>query len=321
MTKPDDTLILVNDWWNGLRTYSQNNGLPAKGTVAGALVVLEHLRSNYVLDVSEHLTESGSQIAGAGKGATQKILARYGENREFLKEAGRTNRGLIKEVTQLLAALKQANLEHLPADERNIVLTTVQQFLVNKVSEYFNRQRVEFAYLPEDTTWQAVHEILEQARLVGKEGPVAQYLIGAKLTLRFPDNSIRNDSYSTSDAQSGMPGDFIVRKMVFHVSVAPMQSHYDKCKTNVLQGFRPYLLVPDRILVGTRQIAESVAPKRISVRSIEDFVSQNLDELFALSEGELISGFRRLLEVYNERVDSVETDKSMLIEIPRNLLD
>lgn len=60
---------------------------------------------------------------------------------------------------------------------------------------------------------------------------------------------------------------------------------------------------------------------RISVRSIEDFVSQNLDELFALSDGDLISGFRRLLEVYNERVDRVETDKSLLIEIPRNLLD
>jgi hypothetical protein len=31
--------------------------------------------------------------------------------------------------------------------------------------------------------------------------------------------------------------------------------------------------------------------------------------------------FRRLLEVYNERVDAVEIDKSMLIQVPANLLN
>jgi hypothetical protein len=29
--------------------------------------------------------------------------------------------------------------------------------------------------------------------------------------------------------------------------------------------------------------------------------------------------FRRLLETYNNRVDTAETDKSMSVEIPRNL--
>jgi hypothetical protein len=75
------------------------------------------------------------------------------------------------------------------------------------------------------------------------------------------------------------------------------------------------------MLVGCRQNAESVAPRRITVLAIEDFASQNIDDWLAHSDGDLIGGFRRLLEVYNQRVDSVETDKSMLIEIPKNLQD
>ncbi len=46
-------------------------------------------------------------------------------------------------------------------------------------------------------------------------------------------------------------------------------------------------------------------------------------ELPNFSRDKLKNGFRRLLETYletyNDRVDAAETDKSMLIEIPRDL--
>jgi hypothetical protein len=85
-------------------------------------------------------------------------------------------------------------------------------------------------------------------------------------------------------------------------------------------GYSAYLLVPDRVQIGARQYAESFLPGRITVQSIESFVAQNLEEISAFSKGRLVSGFRRLLETYNARVDQVESDKSMLIDIPRNLL-
>jgi hypothetical protein len=43
----------------------------------------------------------------------------------------------------------------------------------------------------------------------GKDGPVAQYLVGAKLALRFPTEKIGNESYSTADVQLNRPGDFL----------------------------------------------------------------------------------------------------------------
>jgi hypothetical protein len=320
MTKAQEILSLAKHWWDSLAPVKQNNGLPAKGTVAGALVVLERLKTKYVLDLDQHRAKRGqSQIEGAGKSSTQKILAKFGETRKFLEEGGRTNRGLAGEIGRLLDTLKSARLENLSTDERNRILTEVQEFLVSKVGEYFSRERVKFTYNPANTAWHCVHIILETAREGGKEGPVAQYLVGAKLTLRFPNINIRNDSYSASDAQSGSPGDFLVNDTAFHVTVAPNLGHWEKCEQNIGMGYNAYLLVPDRILVGTRQIAESMLPGQITTQSIESFVAQNLEELSVFSKGTLVGGLRRLLETYNERVDQVESDKAMLIEIPRNL--
>ena len=320
MTKPQTTVDLVKRWWDSLDPVKQNNNLPAKGTVAGALVVLESLKDKYVLDINQHRAKKGqSQIKGVGKASVQKLLAKVGETRDFLKEGGRTNRGLAGDIAKLLDALKLAGLDSLPTNARNEILALVQEFLVGKVGEYFSRERVKVIYNPVNTAWQSVHDILETAREVGKEGPVAQYLVGAKLAIRFPNLNIRNDISSAQDELSGSPGDFLVNDAAFHVTVAPNLGHFEKCRQNIAMGYSVYLLVPDRVLVGTRQNAENLFPGQITTQSIESFVGQNLEELSVYSKGELTGGFRRLLEKYNERVDQVEPDKSMLIEIPRNL--
>jgi hypothetical protein len=94
---------------------------------------------------------------------------------------------------------------------------------------------------------------------------------------------------------------------------------YEKCKRNLEQGLKVYLLVPDRLVAGTKQNAELQAAGRIAVQSIDSFVGQNIDELSRFSNREVSESFRRLLEIYNDRVDRAETNKSMMIEIPANL--
>jgi len=178
---------------------------------------------------------------------------------------------------------------------------------------------IQFGYDPDLTTWAAVREILEQADLVGKAGPVAQYLVGAKLQLRFPGAAIANDRYSAPDAQTGRQGDFQVEDTAFHVTVSPTPPVYDKCLHNTRGGLRVYLLVPDSCLVGARQNAQTVSPDRIAVESVESFVANNIEELSQFAKNELKSAFRRLLETYNKRVDAIELDKSLLMEIPASL--
>ena len=81
-----------------------------------------------------------------------------------------------------------------------------------------------------------VGQILAMARETGKYGPVAQYLVGAKLQLRFPEVVVRNESYSAPDQQTGQPGDFVVGDTAFHVTVAPTTGHFEKCVRNLREG-------------------------------------------------------------------------------------
>lgn len=186
--------------------------------------------------------------------------------------------------------------------------------------EYHNRKRLEVIFDAGRTTWSFVHDLLTEAHAVGKAGPVAQYLVGAKLQLRFPDMPISNERYAAADQQSGRLGDFEIRDTAFHVTVSPMPSLYAKCRRNIDGGSRVFLLVPDSYVVGARQNAEAVAAGKVAVESIESFIANNIEELSLFSKEGLLSGFRRLLETYNHRVDQIEMDKSLLIEIPPNLL-
>ncbi len=122
-----------------------------------------------------------------------------------------------------------------------------------------------------------------------------------------------------SNAVLGRSGDFKVGDTAFHVTISPMTGIFTKCKRNVEEGLRVYLLVPDSWVASVRLSANEVAPGKISVESIESFVSQNIDELSTFSQEKLANEFYQLLRIYNERVDSAEIDKSMIIEIPRNL--
>jgi hypothetical protein len=305
-------------WYENLPVHKASGG-PAKGTIAAALVVLERLKSEFNLDLEAHRAPGGSQIKGASGQAVKKILERFGEKRPFAKEGGRTNRGGPGDIKPMLDALKIARLDTYEASERSSILDDLQQVLVKKVIEFHNRERIKLVYDPSKTTWQVVQQLLAQARETGKEGPLAQYLVGAKLELRFPDISVGNESYSTADDQLGRPGDFFIGDTAFHVTVAPMPALYEKCRQNLNDGMKVYLLVPDRTLSGARQNAELILPGRISVESIESFVSQNIDELSGFSKKKLTTGIRQLLETYNYRVESCEIDKSMLIEMPKNI--
>ncbi len=319
MEVKDRALKVFESWYKKLPVHKPSGG-PARGTIGAALIVLDRLKGDFDLNLESHRAAGQSQIKGASGAAVSRILSKFVENRPFIKEGGRTNRGGPGDIGKMLEAIGTTRLEHLTTVERNEVLEYLQLFLVEKVREYHNRQRLKVIYDPSQSTWQSINDLLSSARDTGKEGPVAQYLVGSKLQLRFPHVQIGNESYSTADDQLGRPGDFQVGDTAFHVTVAPMPAVYEKCKRNIEEGLRVYLLVPDRCLVGARQNADTIAPGKISVESIESFVGQNIEELSIFSKDRIVEGFLRLLETYNQRVDATETDKSMMIEIPRNLL-
>ena len=318
MSIEEDALAAFGQWYAELPTYA--GGFPARGTIGAALIVLERLKEDYVLNLDSHRAERGrSQIRGVSGTAVARILANFGETRHFISEGGRTNRGGAGDIESMLQCLQGTRLHELPPYELPIALNALQGFLVEKVREFHGRERLEFVFDPAKTTRQIVLDILTAARETNKEGPVAQYLVGAKLQLRFPKIKVNNESFSTADQQLGRHGDYLIGDTAFHVTVAPMPGVYERCKTNIDSGMRVYLLVPEKVLVGARQNAEQVAQGRIAVESIESFIGQNVEELSNFSRNLLAKELLQLLEIYNLRVDETESDKSMLIEIPDNL--
>ncbi len=314
----EETIKLFQDWYDHLPVHKASGGV-AKGTICAALVVLDSLKNDFILDINSHLAAGGAQIKGASGAAVARILERFGETRPFSKEGGRTNRGGPGDIKKMLKALNKSRIKEVSEEERVIILEQLQLFLVEKVRDYHNRQRIHFVFDPSKTIRQLVSDILEVAKETGKEGPVAQHLVGAKLQLRFPNEKISNESYSTADDQLGRPGDFFVGSTVFHITVAPMPPVFDKCIKNLEEGYRAFLLVPDRQLSGSRYDTDNKAKGKIAVESIESFVGQNIEELATFNGNQLIKGFRGLIDTYNSRVDQAELDKSLLIEVPKNL--
>ncbi|PKO23927.1 MAG: hypothetical protein CVU38_01535 [Chloroflexi bacterium HGW-Chloroflexi-1] len=320
MTSIEQALHILRNWWDALPTYKQNNNLPARGTLAGALVVLERLQESCDLDISNHTVAGGVQIKGTSGQAVRKLLARYGETRPFLAEGGRTNMGLRADIKALLNQLAKTDLARLPLDERSVVLGELQKSLVAKMQEYPTRPGLKVKYDPTASVAASVRGWLDLARQHGKEEAVTHHLVGAKLQLRFPELTIGAKSVRTTDQQLDKAGDFLVGDTVFHVTVAPVQPIYDKCKQNLYDGLRVYLLVPDERVSGARMLAEMNGIKHsINIRAIEVFVADNIAELSTFASDQLSHGFLRLLDEYNRRVEIAEIDKSLLIEIPANL--
>lgn len=317
MLQPHNLFI---EWYNSLKVVKANKG-PANGSIATALVVLTRLEEDFNLAFTAHIADGGMQIRGASGAAVAAILKAFGEERPFAKEGGRTNRGGPSEIKSLLETEKKIQkLEKYSPIQWQEQLHSQKKFLVERVKDFHNRQKLKLTFNPALSTWYTISSLLQEAINEGKAGYVAQHLVGAKLQLRFPDIEVSNESGSTADMQTQRPGDFLIGQTAIHVTVAPMPPVFEKCKHNILHGFNPLLLVPDNKLLGARQIAEQVCEHQISVESIESFVSQNINEISIFSKDRLIVSLRELIAIYNQRVDTVETDKSLMIELPSNLL-
>lgn len=231
-----------------------------KGSIAGALVVLQRLKDTPEFEIDAHIAPGGAQIKGAGGAAIKRILTAFDENRPFAAEGGRTNRGLRGHMETMLQVLCNVGIDAMADHDRVKMLNALQIYLVNRVQDFHNRKRLAPIFDPAISIRQIIAELLVLAQHTGKEGPVAQYLVRAKLQIRFPHLQISNDSYSTADVQLGRAGDFKVGDTAFHITVAPMMPVFDKCRTNIDAGLRVYLIVPDRAVIGARQIADQLMP-------------------------------------------------------------
>ena len=249
----DEALGKLRQWFDSHRPSPDVE--PNTYVMCAGLAVLERMRRAYPLKRADYVTP-GNQVRTSGS-LIQSILERNGEERRFTREGGRTTRatvpaaeGLVEELNEVVA------LAGLSDEDRGQVIDELQVWLVARVGDYLDQQAMEVEVDLSKPSTQIVADMLAAGG--NKAGAVAQYLVGAKLDVRYPDLEIENFSYTTADQQLGRPGDFVVGDTAFHVTVSPMPAVLDKCKENLSNGYRSTLLVLDSRVHAARQMAEAI---------------------------------------------------------------
>jgi hypothetical protein len=168
-------------------------------------------------------------------------------------------------------------------------------------------------HLQSPATW--IDSILVAAEL-RSFGVVEWHLIGATLQQRHPGITIPNNPGHAADAQTGRSGDFPLKDISYHVTATDGKEATERCKQNIEAGVHPVLLVPRRYLENARARADVVGIlPRVSVLAIEDFIAQNIIEMSTGQQQDFFSTLKAIIDEYNRRLEQVETDMSLKIEL------
>ncbi|MCE5279003.1 MAG: DUF4928 family protein [Planctomycetaceae bacterium] len=285
--------------------------IPAR--LQAALALLEKLRSDPVLDLTAHLASKGSSGLQSHETWGNRAHKRL-QIEAINKNHGRRSSSLQDWGQELLDLLKAAGFENASKSGRSTLLDDAQRSLAEKLRYILDQEPLEVR-LGGKTAETVVGELLKQAEEKGKAGDVAQYLVGAKLKLRFkrdiPANQAnRADRKCRGDAKA-QPGDFVIENAVIEVAVGlPDDKHMNQIADALEDSdFEVWLLTrSDRVGTWKRELekGEVTDVKRVVVTSVEAFIGQNISELSEFSSKQKTRQLKALVDLYNkEWVDKV----------------
>lgn len=310
-------LKAAEDWYESKRT---SRGKINTNVMNSGLIVSQMLAAGLPITDERLRSEKDSQVRGLSGQAIAKILSKHGETRRFTAEGGRTSRGTMPLAVEIRDLFNSVHADNNDADSLQHISDELEFYFVSKVrKDYFDKQRLSLEIDPSKPVSVVVSDILREAadRSDHPTGAVLQHLVGAKLELRFPDEEIGRDQATAADQQTLREGDFQVGTTAFHVTVAPMEKLVDRCASNKQSGYRPVILAPASKLAAARQMIENIdKSNEISAQGAEDFIGTNIEELAVYDGDRIREGVARLIRRYNDRIDEVEVDKSLMIEEP-----
>ncbi|HEU5383627.1 MAG TPA: DUF4928 family protein [Ktedonobacteraceae bacterium] len=292
--------IIYQEWYAGIDKNDQREGW---GALCGGITILENLMGDYVLDLPYHQTESGTQIKKAGPTLGRKVFRKFGISvNARLGEFGRTSRGGPPAAARLMALLGRLHLENLPVEERNEALLLLQRLITFDLLKLLERRTQLIRTGSTDTFEKTLKDLLAAVPPISS-GAVAQHLVGAKLKLRFPNREISNDVTAAADAPTKRPGDFIIEDTSIHITLSPQDAVFEKCIENLNEKLKVYLLVPEhKVSLAKRKAAQHNLEHQITIKSIESFIAQNIDEIAEFSKEDFTLQKENLIRIYNERI-------------------
>lgn len=269
------------------------------------------------LNSSDLITDKEGQVKGLGASVIRKILREYDITRTLAEEAGRTSRGSMGLMTRYVAVLNTLHSEGL-AD-----MASIESWWVNRVRDYFSSRPFRLRYDAGASVRSAIRDLLDQAVSRQRENPginyagmVLQHLVGAKLSLILPPQSLRFHGSSVADSPTERRGDFIVDDVVIHCTTAPAEALLAKCGDDLASGFRPMIITLFQRVALTEQMSSDRGMNgRIEILDFEQFIASNVYEISLFQSSERKITIRRLIDAYNRIVAECETDPSLRVDL------
>lgn len=323
LNEPDkDILDAIELWYESKRS---KRGNVSRNVMAVGIGISELLQNRFPLTNDYVQSDKGSQVRGLSGACIKTVLARHGEMRAFASEGGRTSRGTLPMALELATIINSTLPSDTCEDTRLEAANAIANFFVERIQvDFFNRQRIKVEIDLQKPISVIVDDILAEASLRSDKptGTVAQHLVGAKLEMLFPTIEIGKDNSNAADQQTDRSGDFQINDAAFHVTVSPMAKLTDRCRDNIRNGIRPIVVVPhDKVSFAYGLFESEGLGNRVQVIALESFIGINIEELSFYKRDLIRLNVARLLAHYNKRIEDIEPDKSLQIEIPQWALD
>jgi len=323
-----------NEWCD--KNIDKKFNLPYRGRLYGALVVLYNIeKSVWKFDeLDQAVSTDVKKFFGArsikNHTSHRVSLAITEHGYEHLSpasspqgELGRTSTATKIAGLQMIKLISNS-LKGISQDDFQQTGDSIIKYLYNKIfpilEQYKDLGGIEIPFSASESIASFISKII--AYPSGNSGAILQHLVGAKLELRFKNGTlkIKHNSSATADKQTRRHGDFDIGSTVIHVTKSPTTEHYRKAKSNAESGRKVYLLVPDKIVRATKELAESdfgsSILRKIDIFSIEQYLTQNLDEMAVYDKNSALKKLKNLLIKYNELIETYENDNSLIIVIP-----
>jgi hypothetical protein len=280
--------------------------VPAR--LQAALALLERLRDFPSLALSDHRSQSGSAGIQSHETFGDRAIERL-HLQSINKNHGRRSSNLPGWGQELLDAVAALGFDAATSEVRDQIISHAQGVLAAPLRAIIEQDPLQ-ARLRDRTAEAVVGELLRAAEEKGKSGDVAQYLVGAKLALRFnrpipvyPAN--KSDRTSHFDPAPRL-GDFEVGNAVIEVAMGlPDEKHLRQIADILEQSAAEVWLLTraERVDTWQREIRkdEDIGTNRVVVTSVEAFVGQNVTELGEFSAKGKADQLKALFDLYNER--------------------
>jgi hypothetical protein len=263
---------------------------------------MERLRQFPELTTSAHVTKSHQQIQ-KNDHFVAAALRRFGIENLPRKAAGRRASNLFGWLEPLFAWLDTRGFIAASPTDQNELLSVVGEVAAARVRTILAARPL-IARLNKGTAVAVIADLLDQAQTKKVAKDVAEYLVGAKLQLRFGPDAVTPSNVNTPNRLE--LADFRFRNAAFEVTVSSGDDPHLNQVREILNDTRleVWLLVrrTDRDKWQKRVnkgIGEHLLG-RVAVTDVESFVGQNVAELGLFESLSTSSRLDDLFRRYNE---------------------